>query len=170
MYVLWFMLLLLPAIAAVYYFYLEKPLPQGVVIDRLVVYKSKRKMEAYSNGKIVKTYIVSLGKNPVGHKEFEGDFKTPEGIYSINERNANSAYYKNLGVSYPNEADRMNAEKHGKSPGGLIKIHGLRNDSGFIGKFHRFKDWTAGCIAVTNEEMEELFIAVKNNAVIEILP
>lgn len=154
----------------IYYFYPGSKLPEGAAIDKLVVYKSQRKMLAYSNGKLLKTYTVSLGKNPIGHKQFEGDCKTPEGIYVINDRNPNSAYYKNLGVSYPNEADKEYAQKQGKSPGGLIKIHGLRNDRGYIGKFHRFKDWTAGCIAVTNKEMDELFTAVKQDAVIEILP
>lgn len=154
----------------IYYFYPDSKLPEGAVIEKLVVYKSKRKMLAYSGNELLKTYMVSLGKNPIGHKQFEGDCKTPEGIYSINDRNPNSAYYKNLGVSYPNEADKEYAQKQGKSPGGLIKIHGLRNNRGYIGKFHRFKDWTAGCIAVTNEEMDELFTCVKQDAVIEILP
>lgn len=154
----------------IYYFYPGSKLPEGAVIDKLVVYKSKRKMLAYSGNELLKTYIVSLGKNPIGHKQFEGDCKTPEGIYTINDRNPNSAYYKNLGVSYPNEADKEYAQKLGKLPGGLIKIHGLRNNRGYIGKFHRFKDWTAGCIAVTNEEMDELFTRVKQDAVIEILP
>ena len=127
-------------------------------------------MLAYSGENLLKTYTISLGKSPVGHKQFEGDNKTPEGVYTINDRNANSAYHKNLGVSYPNEADRKFAEKYGKSPGGLIKIHGLRNDRGYIGKFHRWKDWTAGCIAVTDKEIDELYKAVKHNAVIDILP
>jgi len=154
----------------IYYFYPGRKLPKGKEIDKLIVYKSKRKMLAYSDKELLKTYTISLGKNPIGHKEFEGDCKTPEGIYSINDRNSNSAYYKNLGVSYPNEADKEYAQKQGKSPGGLIKIHGLRNDRGYVGKFHRFKDWTAGCIAVTNKEMDELFTAVKQDAIIEILP
>ncbi len=166
---LW-LLLLLPAVAVIYYFYPERRLPEGIKIDRLAVYKSQRKMYVYNGNKLLKIYKVSLGKNPVGHKQFEGDYKTPEGIYSINGRNPNSAYHKNLGVSYPNKNDKAFAESQGKLPGGLIKIHGLRNDRGFIGKFHRWKDWTAGCIAVTNDEMDELYKAVKPNAVIEILP
>ena len=154
----------------IYYFYPGRKLPEGAAIDKLVVYKSRRKMLAYSNGELLKTYTVSLGKNPIGHKQFEGDCKTPEGIYSINDRNANSAYYKNLGVSYPNETDKEYAQKHGKSPGGLIKIHGLRNDRGYIGKFHRFKDWTAGCIAVTDKEMDELYNSVQIGTQIVIKP
>ncbi|WP_330441941.1 L,D-transpeptidase family protein [Flavobacterium sp. C4GT6] len=163
-------MLSVPVVLGVYYFLPEKALPKGSVVDRLVVYKSKRKMLAYNGDTLLKTYTISLGKNPLGHKQFEGDNKTPEGVYSINERNPNSAYHKNLGVSYPNEVDRDFAAKQGKSPGGLIKIHGLRNDRGYIGKFHRWKDWTAGCIAVTNDEIDELYTAVKENAVIEILP
>lgn len=158
------------AVVAVYYLIPSSKLPSGAVIDRLVVYKSKRKMEAYSGDRLVKTYVIALGRSPVGDKEYEGDCKTPEGVYRINERNPNSAYHKNLGISYPNEQDVARARTIGKDPGGHIKIHGLRNDKGYIGKFHRWKDWTAGCIAVTNEEVDELYAAVKNNAVIEILP
>lgn len=162
--------LAVPVVFGVYYFFPEKALPKGSEVNRLVVCKSKRKMLAYNGENLLKTYTISLGKSPVGHKQFEGDNKTPEGIYTINDRNPNSAYHKNLGVSYPNEVDREFAEKQGKSPGGLIKIHGLRNDRGYIGKFHRWKDWTAGCIAVTNKEIDELYKTVKHNAVIEILP
>jgi len=97
-----------------------------------------------------------LGRNPVGHKEFEGDKKTPEGIYTINDKNPNSGYYKNLGVSYPNAQDIENAKKLGKPAGGDIKIHGIRNYCGIIGKFQRWADWTYGCIAPTNREMEEI--------------
>lgn len=156
-------------IAVVWYWYPATPLPNGITIDKLVVHKAARKMEAYSGSKLVKTYNIALGKEPVGHKQFEGDNKTPEGTYSINARNPNSGYHKNLGVSYPNAADKAFAEKQGKSPGGHIKIHGLRNDSGYIGKLHRLKDWTAGCIAVTNDEVDELYAAVKKDAGIIIL-
>jgi murein L,D-transpeptidase YafK len=166
---LW-LLLLLPIIAVSWYWYPGKPLPEGKTIDKLVVYKSKRKMEAWSGNELLKTYDIALGKNPLGHKEYEGDNKTPEGIYTINARNPHSAFHKNLGVSYPNETDKTNAEKQGKSPGGDIKVHGLRNGRGYIGRFHHHKDWTAGCIAVTNDEIDEMYAAVKPNAVIEIHP
>lgn len=157
------------AVLAVYYFYPAKALPQGTVVDKLVVYKGKRSMEAYCNGVLVKTYSVSLGFNPEGHKEIEGDGRTPEGIYVINARNAHSAYHKNLGVSYPNDSDRAHAAALNKNPGGDIKIHGLKNGRGYIGKFHRWNDWTHGCIAVTDSEIDELFAAVKDGAEIEIL-
>ena len=164
---LW-LLLLIPVCAAVWYFYPGTPLPKGKTINKLVVYKSQRKMEAYSGTELLKTYSIALGKNPIGHKQYEGDNRTPEGRYTINARNPHSGYHKNLGVSYPNETDKSNAEKLGKSPGGHIKIHGLPNGRAYIGKFHTSKDWTAGCIAVTNDEVDELYAAVGKNAVIEI--
>lgn len=154
----------------VYYFYPEDPLPQNIQVDKIVVYKSKRKLLAYSNEQLVKTYKISLGREPVGDKEFEGDKKTPEGIYTINDKNPNSGYHKNLGISYPDKTDLEHAKRLGKPPGGDVKIHGLRNKTGFIGKFHRWHDWTLGCIAVTNDEIDELYRAVEVWTVIEIKP
>ncbi len=154
----------------VYYLYPEDSLPADVKVEKLVVCKSKRKLHVYSDGNIVKTYRISLGKQPVGPKQFEGDKKTPEGIYYINDKNPNSRYHKNLGVSYPDKKDIEYAGKHGKSPGGDIKIHGLRNGTGFMNKFHHLKDWTLGCIAVTNKEIDELYNAVPIGTVIEIQP
>lgn len=154
----------------VYYFYPEKKLPEGIKIDELIVYKSKRQLQAFSDGQLVKTYKISLGRNPVGHKEFEGDKKTPEGVYLIYDKNPNSGYHKNLGISYPNEKDKEHASALGKSAGGDIKIHGLRNGTGCIGKLHRWRDWTAGCIALTNKEIDELYNATTIGARIEILP
>ena len=147
-----------------------QPLPENTPITRLVVMKSKRQMWAYNQDTLVKIYPISLGKSPIGHKQFEGDKKTPEGIYRINERNPNSAYHKNLGISYPNAEDKAHALSQGKSPGGLIKIHGLPNKFPDIGRQHLRKDWTDGCIAVTNEEIDELFNAVVHNAEIDIRP
>ena len=147
-----------------------QPLPKNTPITRLVVMKSKRQMWAYNQDTLVKIYPISLGKSPIGHKQFEGDKKTPEGIYRINERNPNSAYHKNLGISYPNAEDKAYALSQGKSPGGLIKIHGLPNKFPDIGRQHLRKNWTDGCIAVTNEEIDELFNAVVHNAEIDIRP
>jgi murein L,D-transpeptidase YafK len=150
-------LLLIISIGLVYYFFPGKQLPAGLKIDKLVVVKSKRIMEAYSNGKVIKTYHVSLGRVPVDDKAYKGDKRTPEGTYMINDRNPNSGFHKNLGISYPNERDWKEAKAKGLKPGGEIKIHGLRNGVGFIGKFHLLFDWTAGCIAVTDEEVDELY-------------
>ena len=163
-----YIILVILVILVAWFFFSGKHLPPGTVIDKLIVYKSKRKMLAYANGELVKTYTIALGKNPTGHKQYEGDNRTPEGIYLINARNPNSSFYKNLGISYPNTRDIANATALGKPPGGDIKIHGLRNGRGYRGKFHRIKDWTAGCIAVTNTEIDELYKAVKEDAVIEI--
>jgi murein L,D-transpeptidase YafK len=157
-------------IVSVYYFYPEPKLPPGTKIDKLIVIKSERIMEAYSGDELVKTYKIALGRNPVGDKQAQGDKRTPEGEYTINDRNANSGYHKNLGVSYPDKADRAAAKALGVDPGGEIKIHGLKNGIGAIGKFHRLLDWTAGCIAVTDQEMDELYDAVENGTPILIKP
>ena len=139
-------------------------------IDYIKVDKSERKLIVYSEGRIVKDYKISLGKNPNGAKQHQGDNKTPEGVYYINGKNSNSIAYKNLGISYPNYKDSSGAKNLGEPTGGDIKIHGMMNGLGFIGKFHTFSDWTNGCIAVTNGEMEELFKYVKIGTTIEIVP
>lgn len=142
---------------SIYYFWPSKSLDNTKRIDKIVVKKNERKLIVYSAEQKLKTYRISLGKIPVGKKEFEGDMKTPEGHYIINDKNPKSAYYLNLGISYPNEQDIQHAKTLGKNPGGQIKIHGLKNGFGFIGKFHRLFDWTLGCIAVTNSEIKELY-------------
>jgi murein L,D-transpeptidase YafK len=154
----------------IYYFYPEDKLPKGIKIDKMIVYKSKRKLLAYSNDKLIKTYKIALGRQPIGAKQYQGDRKTPEGIYYINDKNPNSVCYKNVGISYPNKKDIEKAKALGKPTGGDIKIHGLPNRLGFIGKFFRRVDWTNGCIAVTDKEMEELYHAIKMGAQIEIKP
>jgi murein L,D-transpeptidase YafK len=163
-------LLVLTIIGLIYYFLPEAKLPTDTKIDKLIVIKSKRIMEAYSNGQLIKIYKVSLGQNPLGDKECEGDNRTPEGAYEINDKNPNSGFHKNLGVSYPSAIDKREAERKGLEPGGDIKIHGLRNGIGFIGKFHRMFDWTAGCMAVTNNEIDELYDAVDVGTSIIIKP
>lgn len=148
----------------------DKPLNKSVTIDKIVVEKGKRRLNLFFNDKLIKTYKISLGHNSEGDKEFEGDKKTPEGKYLIIDKNPNSGYYKNLGISYPNNDDVKQAEKLGKKPGGEIKIHGLKNGLGWIGKAHLLIDWTAGCIALTNNEIDELFEVVKIGTPIEIKP
>jgi murein L,D-transpeptidase YafK len=157
-------------VLTVYYLYPEDRLPSKTQIDKIVVYKSKRQLLAYSNGQLLKTYKISLGRQPIGDKEFEGDKKTPEGLYFINDKNPNSGYHKNLGISYPDKGDIENAKRLGKPTGGDVKIHGLRNGTGFISKFHRLFDWTLGCIALTDGEIDELYNAVKIGTPIEIKP
>jgi len=126
-------------------------------IDRIIVKKKLRLLQLMKLGEVVKSYSVSLGKEPLGHKEFEGDNKTPEGEYMINDKSDQSDFYKNLGINYPSPDDCKHAEQMGKQPGGLIKIHGFRNDFTGDQEEEKKKDWTAGCIAVTNKEMDEIF-------------
>lgn len=154
----------------IFYFKPFKPLDKSVSIDKIVVIKHKRRLDLISNNQIIKSYKISLGRAPKGHKEFEGDKKTPEGLYIINDKNPNSGYHKNLGISYPNELDKKYSSSIGKSPGGLIKIHGIRNGFGWIGRFHLFFDWTLGCIAMTDKEIDELYENVKIGTPIEIKP
>ena len=138
----------------------NKPLDKSVIIDKIVVEKSKRKMYVFSKGQLLKTYKISLGRNPLGDKQFEGDKRTPEGDYFINDKNPHSKYHKNLGISYPNQQDLEEAKKIVRNSGGQIKIHGLNNKYSWIGRLHLLMDWTAGCIAVTDKEIDELYFAV----------
>jgi murein L,D-transpeptidase YafK len=145
-------------------------IPSGTVIDRIVVRKSERMLEAYSGGRVIVTYHVALGKNPVGAKHEAGDNKTPEGTYTINAKSATSKYHKNLGISYPNAADIGTAAQLGKSPGGDIKIHGLQNGLGFLGRWQTLRDWTAGCIAISNREIDDLYAHTPIGTPVEIDP
>lgn len=138
--------------------------------DRLVVDKAERRLTAYAGGETLRVYCIALGPNPVGHKEREGDGKTPEGVYFVDGKNPNSKFYKNLGVSYPNEADRAAAVALGVAPGGDIKIHGLPPGQEHLGPVHWMQDWTAGCIAVSNEEIDELYVHTPLGTPIEIRP
>jgi murein L,D-transpeptidase YafK len=155
---------------ALYYFFPEDKLPTDKKIEKLIVTKSRRTMNVYSGGQIIKTYAISLGQDPLGDKEFEGDKRTPEGQYRINDKNPNSGFHKNLGISYPDKKDIEDAKEKKMKPGGEIKIHGIRNGFGFIGKFQRLLDWTAGCIALTDQEVDELYNNVEIGTPILILP
>lgn len=165
------MLILLIAFATIlgYYIFPESKLPKGSKVDKILVEKSIRKMHVYSKGKKLKTYSISLGFRPHGKKRFEKDGKTPEGKYYIVSKNSESIAYKSFGISYPNTADRQFAARYRKSVGGDIMIHGLKNKYWFWGKFHRFIDWTGGCIALTNNEMDDLFRHVDVGCEIEIV-
>lgn len=138
--------------------------------DRLLVFKSKRLLILMSEGEIIKAYKIALGKNPVGPKTCAGDKKTPEGRYIIDSKNAESKFYKSLHISYPNENDILRSQRFCSSPGGEIMIHGLPNGKGKIGKMHRAIDWTDGCIAVTNNEIDEIWNLVPEGTPIDIKP
>jgi murein L,D-transpeptidase YafK len=141
------------------------------VAAKIIVFKSERRMELLDvKSKILKAYEVSLGGNPEGPKSQRGDSKTPEGTYEISGRNPGSSYHLSLRISYPNKQDIMQAEARGVSPGGDIFIHGLPNGKGFIGFQHLLYDWTDGCIAVTNQEIEDIWNMVPDGTPIEIRP
>ena len=145
-------------------------LSDGLQIDRILVQKSLRELSVFRNGQLLKTYRVALGENPVGPKEQEGDMKTPEGLYTIDYRNPKSDYHLALHISYPSTADTERAKARGVSAGFDIMIHGLPNGMGWMGESHRLKDWTAGCIALTDSEIEELWRITPDGTPVEIRP
>ena len=135
------------------------PLPPHTTIDRIMVEKSARRLS-----------ILREGRNPVGPKEEEGDMKTPEGIYRVDSRNPQSDFHLALHISYPSSEDNARAAARGVPAGFDIMIHGLPNGGGWIGAFHRWKDWTAGCIALTDKEIEELWRVTPDETTVEIRP
>jgi murein L,D-transpeptidase YafK len=150
--------------------YRVQPLPTGARADKVVVDKSQRRLVLLQQGKPLKVYQIALGPKPVGHKECEGDGRTPEGSYRIDFRKLNSTFHRALHVSYPNAHDIQVAKSRGVNPGGAIMIHGLGKSSGWYDNLHYLVDWTAGCIAVTNSEIEELWRAVPDGCPVEIRP
>lgn len=146
------------------------PLPAGIKADRVLVLKSSRKLLLLREGSVLRRYKVALGGNPTGHKQYMGDQRTPEGVYTIDYRKADSDFHLALHISYPNEQDRLRASKALQDPGGLIMIHGLPNRAPYLGRLHRRVDWTDGCIALTNREIEQVWQAVDDGTVIEIRP
>jgi murein L,D-transpeptidase YafK len=138
--------------------------------NRVVVYKGDRKMLLMNGDSILRTYKISLGLNPVGHKERAGDFRTPEGRYRLTRRNPRSDFFLSIQVSYPNEADVKHARRNGWDSGGSIMIHGLPNQLKHTPTYYTSSDWTDGCIAVSNSDMLEIWLLAADNAPIEILP
>jgi murein L,D-transpeptidase YafK len=138
--------------------------------DSILILKKDHLLELLAHGNVIRTYKVALGQGGLKPKEREGDARTPEGHYVIDSRNAASAYHKALHVSYPSAEDRRRAAKLGVSPGGAVMIHGLPNGKGWIGVGHRLYDWTLGCIAVTDEEIDEIWKLVPVGAPVEIRP
>lgn len=138
--------------------------------DRVLVFKKERTLQLLSRGKVIKRYGIVLGSDPVGAKTRQGDHKTPEGAYILDFRNAHSQFHKAIHISYPAARDRRAAREQGVSPGGDVFLHGLSNGFGAIGAAHRLKDWTDGCIAVTDEEIDEIWGMVPDGTPIEIRP
>jgi murein L,D-transpeptidase YafK len=144
--------------------------PAAARADRIVVDKSAHLLRLWHGGQVFKTYHVALGRAGLAPKARQGDDLVPEGQYRIDSRNAQSAYHLALHISYPNPADLARARKQGVPPGGDIMIHGLPNRFGWLGPAHRLHDWTRGCIAVTNEEIEEIWRLVPTGTPVEIRP
>jgi len=142
-------------------------IPKGPA-DRILIEKKERRLTLISKGRVLKAYQIALGGNPIGPKERQGDNKTPEGTYTVDSRNKDSRYHLSLHISYPNEKDKKRARQLGVPPGGDIMIHGIKNGFSWVGDLHTEVDWTKGCIAVTDEEIEEIDKLAPNGTVVEI--
>jgi murein L,D-transpeptidase YafK len=137
-------------------------------VDLVKVDKSENKMYLLDGDKIIKEYHVVFGANPKGHKQQEGDEKTPEGTYTLDYKKEDSSFYRSMHISYPNKKDKANAEKLGVSPGGFIMVHGQRNWLGWLSFISQHFNWTNGCIALTNSEMDEFMELVNVGTKIKI--
>jgi murein L,D-transpeptidase YafK len=142
----------------------------GPAVDEVLVKKSENKMYLMKRGKVLKSYYISLGGNPTGHKVREGDLRTPEGRYRLIHKNDNSKFYRSITISYPNDRDKLMARKRGFNPGGDIVIHGFPNGLGNVTGAFEPQNWTEGCIAVRNHEMDEMFTLIALDTPIEIKP
>jgi murein L,D-transpeptidase YafK len=145
-------------------------IPANAKADHVIVMKKERTLTLMNHGNVLKTYKVALGGNPIGAKTRQGDHKTPEGVYRLDRRNAQSQYYKSIHISYPDAKDIAHARKMGVSAGGDVYVHGLPNGYKWVGASHRLKDWTDGCVAVTDEEIDEIWKVVPDGIPIEIRP
>ena len=142
----------------------------GKTVEKVLVLKSAHQLQLINDGKPFKTYRISLGKNPKGHKLIEGDRRTPEGLYWIDWRKTSDKYNLSMHISYPNARDAANARKKGVSAGGMIMIHGTPLDDEYPEWFFSTLDWTEGCIAMRNADMREVWNLVQDGTLIEIRP
>ncbi len=140
------------------------------VADKVLVEKGKRKLHLLKGGVAFRSFDIALGMRPVGDKEKEGDFKTPEGNYLLDARNPDSEFFLAIHVSYPDSTDRAEARSKGVDPGGAIMIHGQPNDPTRSEAYYRTQDWTNGCIAVSNSDMIDIWLMTAENTPIEIRP
>lgn len=145
---------------------------EGVLADRVVVKKTERRLYLMKNDRPLRSYPVSLGSNPVGHKMAQGDGRTPEGSYVLDWRNQRSQFYKSINISYPSPADRLRSQRLGVDPGGLIMIHGQPrpNQRRELQQALSSEDWTQGCVAVSNLAIDEIWELTRDGTPIEILP
>ena len=138
--------------------------------DYVLVDKSDRKLYLFKAGRVLREFDVSLGQMPNGPKQREGDFRTPEGKYTLDARNANSDFFLSIHVSYPDESDRARARAQGVDPGGQIMIHGWPNEPKYDQRRYQITDWTDGCIAVSNSDMVDIWLMTRESTPIEIRP
>jgi murein L,D-transpeptidase YafK len=143
---------------------------QFPVAEKIVVEKAERKLHLIIDGEPFRTFDIALGIRPEGHKEHEGDFKTPEGAYWLDTRNPHSEFFLSIHVSYPNVDDARQARSKGLQPGGAIMIHGQPNEPTRSEAYYRTQDWTNGCIAVSNSDMIDIWLMTPDNTPIEIKP
>lgn len=146
------------------------PAEEFPMADHVIVRKAERRLDLLSRGEVFRSFPVALGANPQGHKEREGDQRTPEGTYRLDLRNQNSAFFLALRVSYPNADDIRRARQRGVHPGNNIMIHGLPNDPRHPSNHYLTSDWTDGCIAVSNSAMIDIWLSVRDDTPITILP
>lgn len=144
--------------------------PEASQADRVLVRKADRRLILYRGEEELVGYDIALGREPLGHKQREGDGRTPEGSYLIDWRNPQSSFHLSLHISYPDAEDKARAARRGESPGGMIMIHGLPNGMEWLGAASLLRDWTEGCIAVTNEAIRDIWRRVPDGTPIEILP
>lgn len=140
------------------------------LIERVRVLKSEHKLQLVSEGKIIREFKIALGANPKGHKQQEGDGKTPEGIYALDYKKSDSAFYRAIHISYPNSTDVASAKARNVSPGGQIMIHGQKNGFGWLAFISQRFDWTNGCVALSNDDMNIVWTLVREGTTIEIVP
>ncbi len=138
--------------------------------DRVIVDKSDRELTLWAGEELLGRFPVRLGQQPQGHKEEEGDSRTPEGRYFLDARNPNSEFFLSIHVSYPNSQDRRRAQERGVSPGGQIMIHGQPNEPKYSPRFYATEDWTDGCIAVSNAAMIDIWLLTRDNTPVDIVP
>ena len=146
------------------------PATSQQTVDKVLVLKSERKLHLQQRGETIKSYRISLGKQPNGAKQREGDLRTPEGFYWIDWRKTSEKYNLSMHISYPNARDAANARKKGMPAGGMIMIHGTPLDDEYPEWFFHTLDWTEGCIAMKNDDMREVWSLVKDGTLIEIRP
>jgi murein L,D-transpeptidase YafK len=159
---------LIVAIAIALHFSSKRPALQQRVA-KVVVLKTQHKLLLLDAGNnVIRSYAIAIGRGGLQPKERQGDHKTPEGFYIVDRRKENSRFHRALHVSYPNDSDRERAQRLGVDPGGDIMIHGIENGLGWVGRLHRVVDWTDGCVAVTDPEIEEIWAAVPDGTPVEI--